>query len=50
MSEYAMSYPVLAGSTITQGHADYCQAHGHATYTENGSTAPWCPRCGDSLD
>lgn len=46
---YATSYPVLTGDPITQGHADYCTQHGHATYTQGGNVAPWCPRCGDNL-
>lgn len=43
---YAHSYPALTGETVTQGHANYCAAHGHATYTQDGIVAPYCPRCG----
>ena len=46
---YANECPILTGDTVTQGHADYCAEHGHATYTQNGKAVPWCPRCGDNL-
>ena len=46
---YRLSYPAFTGETITQGHADYCAANGHATLTENGVVGTFCPRCGDSL-
>lgn len=45
----ALDYPALEGRTVTQGHADYCQAHGHATHNQDGVAQPHCPRCGDLL-
>lgn len=42
---YGMSYPALNGEVVTQGHADYCEANGHATHTVNGVAQPRCPRC-----
>lgn len=45
---YAMDYPVATGGTVTQGHADYCATHGHATWTADGVTHPLCPRCGEA--
>lgn len=54
MSRFANDFPAVTGGNVTQGHADYCQAHGHATHTitnEDGSTevAPYCPRCYENL-
>lgn len=46
LSRFAMSFPVINGEVVTQGHADYCMANGHATHTANGVVAPFCPRCG----
>lgn len=60
MSEslYARSFPALAQATdaewingvVTQGHVDYCKAHGHATHKINGITQARCPRCGDDVE
>lgn len=54
---YAMSFPVAApadahwtDSVVTQGHADYCAAWGHATFTNDGRVDARCPRCGDALE
>lgn len=47
---YATSYPTLTGDVVTQGHANYCAEHGHATHTVNGATEPFCPRCGVKID
>lgn len=48
---WAMSYPLAPGGdgNVMQGHADYCAAWGHATYTNRGMVAGFCPRCGDLL-
>lgn len=48
-SHWAMSYPLIPGGdgNVMQGHADYCAEWGHATYTDNGIVASWCPRCGN---
>lgn len=43
----AMSFPALEGGVVTQGHANYCAEHGHATHTFDGKVQPYCPRCGD---
>jgi hypothetical protein len=45
----AMEYPALTGAVVTQAHADYCAAHGHATHTVGEDVSPWCPRCGSNL-
>lgn len=57
LSAYARSFPAAAPAdahwterTVKQGHADYCAAYGHASWTEDGHTVPWCPRCGESMD
>ncbi len=34
---------------VTQGHADYCAEYGHATWTQDGITRTFCPRCGDAV-
>lgn len=49
MTDYSRSFPVLTHDVVTQGHADYCAAHGHAAHTVDGVVSPWCPRCGDSF-
>jgi len=51
MSNFGMSFPALNGEIVMQGHADYCEANGHATHTVtdlegNTTTAERCPRCG----
>lgn len=50
LSIYRDSYPLLApedahwtDSVVQQGHADYCDAYGHADARVNGR----CARCGD---
>lgn len=52
-SPYAASFPLTApadahwtDTVVTQGHADYCAAHGHATWTDDGVDMGRCPRCG----
>lgn len=55
---YATSFPVSARDTdahwtdtiVTQGHVDYCAAHGHASWEHDGVVVPRCPRCGVSTD
>lgn len=56
-SFYATSFPLAAAEdahwterVVTEGHANYCREHGHATRTVNGVVSPNCPRCGDPLD
>lgn len=54
-SIYANSFPAVSNSddwtdrVITQGHADYCNEHGHATYTKDGIVQDFCPRCADKI-
>lgn len=55
-SPYAKSFPLAqpadahwTDTVVTQGHADYCAAHGHATWVEDGVTRDRCPRCGDII-
>jgi hypothetical protein len=48
-SRYATSFPVLSHDVVTQGHADYCAEHGHATHTVDEVVSPFCPRCGQRL-
>lgn len=52
-SHWAMSFPLARGGDgyVMQGHADYCDAYGHATEKRtdrNGvtTTSSHCPRCG----
>lgn len=49
-SRYALSFPAINGEVVTQGHADYCQANGHATHTTDGAAHIMCPRCGEKID
>jgi len=35
------------GNGVTQAHADYCAANGHAKHTQNGLDTGVCPRCGE---
>lgn len=42
---YAMDYSALDRGWATQGAADYCTEHGHATYTISGVDQGYCPRC-----
>lgn len=46
---FAMSFPVVNGEPVMQGHADYCAANGHATHKVDGVQQSYCPRCGDEL-
>lgn len=46
MNAYARDMAALNGTTVTQGHADYCEANGHAVHTVDGEVQPMCPRCG----
>jgi hypothetical protein len=54
-NEFAMTFPALNGEVVTQGHADYCAANGHASHTVVNSTgdvtdsSAHCPRCGASV-
>lgn len=50
MTLYANDMASLKGEVVTQGHADYCAAHGHATHTVDGVDSGVCPRCGDVAD
>lgn len=34
--------------SVTQGQADYCEAHGHAFYEVDGEMQDHCPRCGEN--
>ena len=52
-SPYAASFPLTApadahwtDTVVKQGHVDYCAAHGHATWTDDGVDMGRCPRCG----
>lgn len=47
IEDYATSLPAMKGETITQGHADYCAANGHADYTVNMTEQDDCARCGN---
>lgn len=44
---HSLDYPALDGRVVTQAHADYCQANGHATYKRDGVDTGMCPRCGE---
>lgn len=53
---YRMSFPLAqpedahwGDTVVTEGHAQYCREYGHATYTEDGVTRTYCPRCGDAV-
>lgn len=47
---YGRTFPALDGGTVTQGHADWCAKHGHATHKVDGELASmYCIRCGDPL-
>lgn len=48
-NHFAMTFPALNGEVVTQGHADYCAANGHATHKIDGAIQDRCPRCGDLL-
>lgn len=55
-SRFANSFPLAApadahwtDTVVTQGHADYCAAHGHADFAIDGRGQSYCPRCGDDL-
>jgi len=38
-------------TVVTQGHADYCAAYGHVTFTAiTGKQSERCGRCGELLD
>lgn len=43
----ALDYPAIEGRPVTQGHADLCKAHGHASHVVDGIATPHCPRCGE---
>lgn len=47
-NRYARSFPAVTGDVVTQGHANHCAEHGHATHTVDGVVSPFCPRCGES--
>lgn len=47
---YGRTFPALDGGTVTQGHADWCAKHGHATHKVDGELASmYCIRCGAPL-
>lgn len=50
MNDYSRSFPVLTHDVVTQGHADYCAEHGHASHTVDGVVAAFCPRCGAKIN
>lgn len=45
MSDYSMDYSALETGWVTQGAADWCEAHGHAFLRVDGVDAGRCPRC-----
>jgi hypothetical protein len=55
-SYFAMSFPALNGEVVMRGHADYCEASGHAKHEivdADGNvieTSERCPRCGKLTD
>jgi hypothetical protein len=49
-ADYSRSFPAATpGEVVTQGHANWCRDHGHATHKVDGVTQIHCPRCGDLL-
>ena len=46
MADKSKSFPILTGDVVTQGHANYCAEHGHATHKVDGVDTGVCPRCG----
>lgn len=48
MTNYKLSYPAVNGDVVTEGHANYCKANGHATHVVDGVESSLCPRCGDN--
>lgn len=56
LSPYAKSFPLAqpddahwTDTVVTQGHVEYCAAHGHATNVVSGVLQPLCPRCGEAI-
>lgn len=47
LRRFGIEHPAASGLVVQQGHADYCAAYGHATWTENGVVQPRCSRCGE---
>lgn len=52
MRNYGIEMAALEGRVVLQGHADYCDAHGHATSTDialdgTKTESEFCPRCGE---
>lgn len=45
MSTHIPDHAAANGTVVTQRHADYCAAHGHATWVEDGVDKGLCPRC-----
>ncbi len=50
MSIYATDFPLInktfPENVVTQGHVDYCQDNGHASWDVDGINQGICPRCG----
>lgn len=46
IDHYATDYSALEpNGYVSQGAADYCAAHGHASYIVDGVPQGYCPRC-----
>ncbi|QGJ88212.1 hypothetical protein PBI_STANNES_40 [Mycobacterium phage StAnnes] len=46
MSIYGMDMAAANGTTVKQGHANYCAEHGHGRHVVDGVDQGVCPRCG----
>lgn len=47
---YGTSWAAHRGDVVTQGHRDYCEDFGCATFTDNnGTVSGFCPRCGEKV-
>lgn len=56
-SPFGREFPLAAAEdahwtdrVVTEGHAQYCQTWGHATYKIDGKDQGFCPRCGDRTE
>lgn len=45
-SHFGIEIPAAEGTTVQQGHADYCESYGHAFWVVDGVDKGLCPRCG----
>lgn len=50
MNIYGMDMAAANGTPVTQGHANYCAEHGHATWMDGGKDKGLCPRCGEVME